>query len=208
MHHVGADIFALRMSEEAPAPASRRFADRAARKSGAPGESRRFPHLGAVAGALLVAIGGAAVGDGIAASTASATEAKKPATSQAAASAARPLPQFAPKSADAAIKEVSLCSSETNQFDPRTVGNTFRHGVKNIVVWYRWEGSPMGRRMDVRWSREGKVVLTQGENADEAAGESSWTLAMSSGGPLPAGGYRVELIEEGKTVSAIPFQIK
>jgi hypothetical protein len=31
---------------------------------------------------------------------------------------------------------------------------------------------------------------------------------MSGGGSLPAGGYRVELIEDGKTVTAIPFQIK
>jgi hypothetical protein len=171
-------------------------------------EARRFTLLDALAGALLVAIGGVAVGDGFAPSTACAAEAKRPAASEAAASTARPLPQFAPKSADAAIKDVSLCSSETNGFDPRRVGTTFRQGVKNVVAWYRWDGSPMGRRMEVRWSREGKVVLTQGENVDEAAGESSWTLAMSSGSPLPPGGYRVELIEDGKTVTAIPFQIK
>ena len=163
-------------------------------------EARRCKNLGA----LLVAICTVAVGPSIA----SATEAKAPATGQAAASAARPLPQFAPKGAGAAIKDVSLCSSETNRFDPRTVGNAFRQGVKNIVVWYRWDGSPMGRRMEVRWSREGKVLLTQGETVDEVSGESSWTLAMSSGGPLPPGGYRVELIEDGKTVTAIPFQIK
>jgi hypothetical protein len=52
------------------------------------------------------------------------------------------------------------------------------------------------------------VLLTQGENVDEVSGESSWTLAMSSGGTLPTGSYRVELIEDGKTVTAIPFQIK
>jgi hypothetical protein len=165
---------------------------------------RRLP----VAGALLVAIGGVVVASGFAPSTAYAAEAKRPAASEAAASTARPLPQFAPKSADAAIKDVSLCSSETTGFDPRAVGTMFRQGVKNVVVWYRWDGSPTGRRMDVRWSREGKVVLMQGENVDEAAGESSWTLAMSSGSPLPPGGYRVELIEDGKTVTAIPFQIK
>jgi hypothetical protein len=191
-----------------PAPAYRRFADRVAGKPVARGEARRFTHLGALAGALLVAIGAVAVGDGFTPSTASAAEAKRPAAGEAAASTRRPLPQFAPKSADAAIKDVSLCSSETSQFDPRKVGNTFRQGVKNVVVWYRWAGSPMGRRMDVRWSREDKVVLTQGENVDEASGESAWTLAMSGGGPLPAGGYRVELIEDGKTVTAIPFQIK
>jgi hypothetical protein len=152
--------------------------------------NRLRTHLGALAAALLVAIGAAAVGNGLAAST------------------ARPLPQFAPKSTDASIKDVSLCSSDTSQFDPRRVGTTFRPGVKNIVVWYRWDGSPPGRRIDVRWSREGKKLLTQGENVDEASGESSWTLAMSSGGPLPAGGYRVELTEDGKTVTTIPFQIK
>ena len=159
-------------------------------KEAARGEMRRFIHLGTLVGALLVAIGTVAVGDVFAAST------------------ARPLPQFAPKNTDAAIKDVSLCSSETSQFDPRKVGTTFQRGVKNVVAWYRWEGSPTGRRMDVRWSREGKQLLTQGENVDEASGESSWTLAMSSGGPLPAGGYRVELIEDGKTVTAIPFQIR
>ena len=191
-----------------PAPAYRRFADRVAGKPVARGEARRFTHPGALAGALLVAIGGVAVGDGFAQSIVSAAEAKGPAAGEAAASTARPLPQFAPKSANAAIKDVSLCSSETSQFDPRRVGNTFRQGVKNVVVWYRWDGSPMGRRIDVRWSRGGKVALTQGENVDEASGESSWTLAMSGGGSLPAGGYRVELIEDGKTVTAIPFQIK
>jgi hypothetical protein len=155
---------------------------------------------------LLAAIGGMGVGNGFIATNAFAAETKKPAGG-ASASTARSLPQFAPKSADAAIKDVSLCSSETSQFDPRKIGTTFRLGVKNVVVWYRWEGSPMGRRIDVRWSREGKVVLTQGENVDEASGESSWTLAMSGGGPLPAGGYRAELIEDEKTVTTIPFQI-
>ena len=150
-----------------------------------------------------MAICGVAVGP----STASATEAKRPAAGEAAASTARPLPQFAPKTANAAIKDVSLCSSETNRFDPRRVGNTFRQGVKNVVVWYRWDGSPMGRRMEdagpgkARW-------FSRGENVDESSGESSWTLAMSSGDALPTGSYRVELIEDGKTVTAIPFQIK
>ena len=190
-----------------PAPTYPRFADLVAGNPVARGGARRFTHLGALAGALLVAIGGAAIGDRFAPSTASAAEAKRPAGA-ASASTARPLAQFAPKSADAAIKDVSLCSSETTQFDPRNVGTTFRPGVKNVVVWYRWDGSPMGRRVDVRWFRQGKVVLTQGENVDEASGESSWTLAMSSGGSLPAGSYRVELIEDGKTVTAIPFQIK
>jgi hypothetical protein len=172
-------------------------------KPGARVAARRVTSLAS----LLVAIAGVTVGARVAPSTASAAEAKRPG-SEASASTARALPQFAPKSADAAIKDVSLCSSETSQFDPRRVGSTFRQGVKNVVVWYRWDGSPTGRRMDVRWSREGKVILTQGENVDEAAGESSWTLAMSGGGPLPAGGYRVELIEDEKTVTAIPFQIK
>jgi hypothetical protein len=176
--------------------------DRVAGKPTPRVQARRFTHL-----ATLLAIGGIAVLAGITPSNASAAEAQRPG-SEASASTARSLRQFAPKSADAAIKDVSLCSSETSQFDPRTVGTTFRQGVKNVVVWYRWDGSPMGRRMDVRWSREGKVVLTQGENVDEAAGESSWTLAMSGGGPLPAGGYRVELIEDEKTVTAIPFHIK
>jgi len=147
----------------------------------------------------------------IARSTASGAQpdaAKKRSAAPATASTARPLARYAPKDADAAIKNVSLCWSEEKAFDPTRVGTTFRQGVKNVVVWYRWEGSPMGRRMDVRWSREGKVVLTQGENVDEASGESSWTLSMSSGGPLPPGRYRVELIEDGKTVTGIPFQVK
>jgi hypothetical protein len=189
------------------APAYRRLTDRIAGKAVAVSEARRLTHLGVLAAVLLGAIGEVAVGNGFAPSIASAAEAKRPG-SEASASGARRLPQFAPKSADAAIKDVSLCSSETSQFDPRRIGNSFRQGVKNVVVWYRWDGSPLGRRMDVRWSREGKVVLTQGENVDEVAGESSWTLAMSGGGPLPTGGYRVELIEDEKTVTTIPFQIK
>ena len=117
------------------------------------------------------------------------------------------LAQYAPKKPSGVIKAVSLSSSESNRFAPARVSTKFAHGVKEVMIWYRWEGAIKGHRVDVRWSKNGSVVLTQGEFIQQPSGSVSWFLARNKGEPLPAGMYQVELRENGELVTAIPFRI-
>jgi hypothetical protein len=116
------------------------------------------------------------------------------------------LKQFAPESADATIKEVSLGTSDTDELDPKRTGTQFPEGTTKVVVWYRWAGAKPGMRFDNRWHYEGQAVREQGETVQEPAGTATWYLNFSTGA-LPTGSYRVELLENGTIITTIPFHI-
>jgi hypothetical protein len=118
------------------------------------------------------------------------------------------LKQFAPKDPAATIKAVSLSSRKGDtEFDPTTVGTQFADDVKHVVLWYRWQEAEKGRRVDIRWAKEGEIVLEQWEVLQEPSGNASWYLEKEGVGPLPAGRYQVILLENGTQVTEIPFQI-
>ncbi len=163
-------------------------------------ESGRVSRVGALITAILVAIGGV-IGSFWLREAAAATPAEG-------ASANYPtLDQYAPQEATAAVNTVSLSSSENKKFDPTKVGTEFAAGVKQVVVWYRWEGAEKDHRVDIHWFHEGSKVLEQGEPLGESFGNASWLLEMAEGSPLPAGNYEVKPLESGKPVTTIPFRI-
>jgi hypothetical protein len=116
------------------------------------------------------------------------------------------LDQYRPPAATAVIKAVSLSASDQQRFNPQAVGTEFPGSTTHVVVWYRWEGALPGHRLDVHWFHEGTKVLEQGEQVTKRAGAEAWVLKATDG-PLPAGSYRVDLLENGKTVTSIPFRI-
>lgn len=116
------------------------------------------------------------------------------------------LDQYKPKVAGAVIKAVSLSASDRDSFDPKRVATQFPEGVTHVVVWYRWEGAKSAHRVAIHWYLESSQVLEQGEEVGKSAGSEAWVL-KTTGGPLPAGNYRVELLENGKAVTTIPFLI-
>lgn len=115
--------------------------------------------------------------------------------------------EYAPQSSDAAIKAVSLGTSDTNKFDPTRTGTKFPEGTKRVVVWYRWADAPDGAQVGIRWSRGGTVVLEQGEAFGKSSGSAAWFLQMSAGGDLPVGDYHVDLLENDQVVTTIPFHV-
>jgi hypothetical protein len=116
------------------------------------------------------------------------------------------LDQYKPKDATAVIKAVSLSSSEQRRFNPQAVGTEFPEGTTHVAVWYRWEGALPGHRLEVHWFHEDTKVLEQDEQVTKQAGAEAWVLE-ATGGPLPTGRYRVDLLENGKTVTSIPFRV-
>jgi len=116
------------------------------------------------------------------------------------------LDQYKPKDATAVIKAVSLSSSDQRRFNPQAVGTEFPDGTSHIAVWYRWEGALPGHRLEVHWFHEGTRVLEQNDQVTKQAGAEAWVLE-ATGGSLPPGRYRVDLLENGKTVTSIPFRV-
>ena len=117
------------------------------------------------------------------------------------------LKEYAPKSPDASIKEVSLGTSDTNSFNAERVATEFPAGTKKVLVWYRWDGADKDKKVAIRWSLEGNVILEQGEAFGKTSGSAAWILAMGAGSGLPPGKYQVELFENESSVTTIPFQV-
>lgn len=118
------------------------------------------------------------------------------------------LAQYAPKASEAVIKAVSLSSGDSTDLNPAAIGTEIPEGARRVVAWYYWDGAKPGHKVDIRWSKDGTTILEQSEQIAEPRGSSAWFLDMTGGNsPLPAGSYIVELQENGKQVTAIPFRI-
>jgi hypothetical protein len=117
------------------------------------------------------------------------------------------LKEYAPKSPDANIQAVSLSASDDDTFDPERVGTEFPDTTKQVAVWYRWENADSGEKVDIRWSKDGEVVLEQADTLAKASGASAYVLKMAAASNLPVGNYQVELLEEGRAVTKIPFKV-
>lgn len=115
--------------------------------------------------------------------------------------------QYAPQDSHAAIKAVSVGTSAHDKFDPARTGTSFPEGTQQVLVWYRWADAQPGKKIGIQWSLGGATVLEQGETIDKPAGTAAWFLKLSKGSPLPSGNYQVELLEDDKVMTAIPFTI-
>lgn len=117
------------------------------------------------------------------------------------------LEEYAPKSSDADIQAVSLSASDEDAFDAERVGTEFPDTTRQVAVWYRWNDADSGKKVGIRWTRGGEVVLNQSDTLLKAAGASSYVLKMAAGSKLPIGDYQVELLEDGVAVTKIPFKV-
>lgn len=117
------------------------------------------------------------------------------------------LEEYAPKSADADIEAVSLSASDDDTFDPERVGTEFPDTTTQVAVWYRWDDADSGKKVGIRWSKNGEVVLEQGDTLAKVSGASAYVLKMAAGSKLPIGDYQVELLEDGLAVTKIPFKV-
>ncbi|MEO7137375.1 MAG: hypothetical protein ABI037_06645, partial [Gemmatimonadales bacterium] len=117
------------------------------------------------------------------------------------------LKQYAPQSPDADIEAVSLSASSNDNFEPSRVGTEFPDTTQQVAVWYKWNGADSGKKVAIRWTKGGEVVLDQSDTLLKASGASSYVLKMAAGSKLPIGDYQVELLEDGVAVTKIPFKV-
>lgn len=117
------------------------------------------------------------------------------------------LEEYAPTSPEADIEAVSLSASDNDTFDPERVGTEFPDPTEQVAVWYRWSDADSGKKVGIRWSKDGEVVLEQGDTLAEVSGASAYVLKMAAGSKLPLGNYQVELSEDGVAVTKIPFKV-
>ena len=117
------------------------------------------------------------------------------------------LEEYAPKSPDADIEAVSLSATDDDTFDPSRVGTEFPDTTEQVAVWYKWKDADSGTKVGIRWSKDGQVVLEQGDTLAKLSGTSAYILKMAAGSKLPIGDYQVELLEDGVAVTKIPFKV-
>ena len=117
------------------------------------------------------------------------------------------LEQYAPQSPDADIEAVSLSASSDDSFEPSRVGTEFPDTTQQVAVWYKWNGADSGKKVAIRWTKGGEVVLDQSDTLLKTSGASSYVLKMAAGSRLPIGDYQVELLEDGVAVTKIPFKV-
>jgi ABC-type transport system substrate-binding protein len=122
------------------------------------------------------------------------------------AASAEGMAQYAP-SGEAWIQAVDLGTNSQESFDPGQSGTQFPSGTLAVGLWYRWDGAEPAKRIDNRWYKDDALVLEQGEQLESASGTAAWFLKQESGGPLPDGAYKVELLEDGRVVTTIPFKV-
>lgn len=127
------------------------------------------------------------------------------------------LPQHAPADTSAAIVEVGLSAYATSdlprnaegvvQVDPARVGTEFGADTRHLLVSFRWEGAPPGSKVDLHWFHECQRIVEQNHVLMGPTGHALGGLAQPGTPILPPGGYRVEIFENGKRVTTIPFRI-
>jgi hypothetical protein len=86
-------------------------------------------------------------------------------------------------------------------------GTAFPQGTREVMAHYEWQNAAVGFPLGVRWYFGDQLILEQGEPVPAANGETNWTLRMVNGDPLPAGNYRVELVEPERPPAAIVFTV-
>jgi hypothetical protein len=87
-------------------------------------------------------------------------------------------------------------------------GASFPEGTSRVDAVFSWKNATAGHRVDLRWSKDGTVVLEQNEQLTEPEGTSRWYILMQAGEALSPGSYRVELLENGQAlIPAMTFTV-
>lgn len=117
------------------------------------------------------------------------------------------LAAYRPTDPDAVIDAVKLGTNTEDKITGATIGTSLPATADRAIVWYRWDDAKEGHHVQIRWSMDGEQILEQEEKLDTPFGDSAWVLKTPTGSPLPAGSYKVELVENGTVVSTIPFTV-
>ncbi|MEX1203666.1 MAG: hypothetical protein WEB85_00305, partial [Dongiaceae bacterium] len=122
--------------------------------------------------------------------------------------AAAPQPATAAAPTAAASAKSVIASFGVTSEGSTGFGANFPEGTSRVDAVYSWKNAPTGLRVDLRWSKEGTVVLEQNEELTEPEGTSRWYILMQAGAALSPGSYRVELLENGQAlIPAMTFTI-
>jgi hypothetical protein len=116
---------------------------------------------------------------------------------------------YAPKDPQSAIKEVAFgyAEADENGYDPARSGTQLPHGTSQAIVWFRFADAAPPSKLAARWYLENDVLYEMDYTLEQADGSAWFGLVNENDRPLPDGNYRVELIENGRAMTTIPFSI-
>ena len=104
--------------------------------------------------------------------------------------------------AGSVVRSRGIKSSEIAGFD-----TDFPEGVHQVDYWYEWSGAQPGRRVDVRWLKDGAAISEGSDTINSQSGTNNVHINLTNGAPLPNGSYQVVMIEDGKAWPPLTFTI-
>jgi hypothetical protein len=124
-------------------------------------------------------------------------------------STAEPIERVEHVTADSsfAVRGVSLSTAAADRFDSTATGTRFPSGTKAVAARYVYRTAGPGTHVELRWSRDGHPIFSQGDDLEPGAGAETWLLRMGKDGTLPDGAYALEILENGRSAVRVPFEI-
>ncbi len=108
---------------------------------------------------------------------------------------------------DSVVKEAIFGTGEDTEGRLSGVGNVFAFGVKQIILYLRFEDAPAKTELVLTWMHEGKTLLHQIIEATGSGGVTVYLMAVSKP-EIWAGNHAVIINENGRHVGTVTFVVR
>ena len=110
-------------------------------------------------------------------------------------------------SPDSVVKQAVLCTGVDEHNVPQGVSNSFPAGTQKVALYVKIEDAPANAEITVEWSRDGRLLRRR---LMVVAGNKQFIsyVYASQQQSMQAGNYVVEIKENGRLVTRLPFTIQ
>jgi hypothetical protein len=105
------------------------------------------------------------------------------------------------------IHGILLCNEVDDQMQPIGAGSIFRHGVRQLCLWFEYSRASGNDGVRVRWLYRGRTINSEYLRMTPGDGAKAYCLLLEDGAPLPRGSYSVRVSMYDRVFSDVPFEI-
>ena len=105
------------------------------------------------------------------------------------------------------VESLAICLNVDDDFCPRSVGDRFRFGTRQLCLWLKHNGGRAGDSMRFMWYFRGQLIYQERYVLSKPQGRNLFYLLRDDGSPLPVGDYRVDIRLNSHSVKSENFVI-
>lgn len=108
------------------------------------------------------------------------------------------------------IVEAKTASDVDEKLMPVKVAEAFPEGTSKVFCWFQWKDAKLNTEVTAKWHyvTDDIHILDYAFALPRKSGSGSVALAMPEGKKLPAGLYRLDLIQSKRSLKTITFKIE